>query len=254
MAFRNLLREATSLFKSCNVPLGRQQATRRMASMTVGQQQHGRMYELRTYTAHPHAFPAFLKLTNECIELRTAHSPLIGYWTVEHGPLAQLVHIWQYEDYAQRTAVRAALAKDPEWQESYIAKVMPMLCSLESEVTYLVPWNKLGEPKKQGGVYELVTFDMKPGGPALWGKAFRAAITTHQHVGYASLIGVWHSEFGKLNRVQVLWNFDSADSRAAGRHLAHEDARVVAAVRESVSYVVAQSNKLLLPTPFSPLK
>lgn len=49
------------------------------------------------------------------------------------------------------------------------------------------------------GVYEWVTFQMKPGGPALWGEAFRAAINAHINTGYTKLIGVFHTEYGLLN-------------------------------------------------------
>jgi len=53
-------------------------------------------YEFRTYCVRPDQNAAFLKLTNEKIHLRTAHSELIGYWTVEYGGLNQVVHIWKY--------------------------------------------------------------------------------------------------------------------------------------------------------------
>ncbi|KAG9345504.1 hypothetical protein JZ751_008648 [Albula glossodonta] len=99
----------------------------------------------------------------------------------------------------------------------------------------------------------MATFQMKPGGPAVWGKAFQASISTHAKAGYSHLVGAFHSEFGLLNRVHVLWWYESADKRAAIRHTAHEDARVVAAVRESVMYLETQRNMLLVPTPFSPL-
>uniref|UniRef100_A0A5F4WA34 Nipsnap homolog 3B n=1 Tax=Callithrix jacchus TaxID=9483 RepID=A0A5F4WA34_CALJA len=54
--------------------------------------------------------------------------------------------------------------------------------------------------------------------------------------------------------VHVLWWNESADSSAAVRHKSHEDPRVVAAVQESVNYLVSQKNMLLIPTSFSPLK
>ncbi|TMS01207.1 Protein NipSnap-like protein 3A [Larimichthys crocea] len=57
----------------------------------------------------------------------------------------------------------------------YISKAIPMLASQDNEVTYLVPWSRLQRPPQEGGVYELVTFQMLPGGPALWGNAFQAA-------------------------------------------------------------------------------
>lgn len=67
------------------------------ASIFTGpQQQHGTFYEFRTYNIQPHLNAAFLKLTSEKIQLRTAHSELIGYWSVEYGGLNQVFHIWKY--------------------------------------------------------------------------------------------------------------------------------------------------------------
>ncbi|KAJ8247644.1 hypothetical protein GJAV_G00248630 [Gymnothorax javanicus] len=253
-ALRITFRKACSIAEN-TYPKFRKNSTEVRASISTGpQQQHATFYEFRTYCIKPEQNTAFLKLTNEKIHLRTAHSELLGYWSVEYGGLNQVFHIWKYESYSQRAGVRAALAKDPEWIEQYISKAMPMLTSQDNEVTYLVPWCRIERPPKEGGVYELATFQMRPGGPAVWGQVFQGAVSTHARPGYAHLVGVFHSEFGLLNRVHVLWWYENPDQRAASRHKAHGDARVVAAVRESASYLQTQSNKLLLPTPFSPLK
>lgn len=225
------------------------------ASVYTGpQQQHGTFYELRTYNIQPHLNTAFLRLTGEKIHLRTAHSELVGYWSVEYGGLNQVFHIWKYDSYAQRASVRAALAQDPNWIEQYISKALPMLSSQDNEVLYLVPWSKVQKPPKDGGVFELSTFQMKPGGPAVWGKAFQAAVGIRTGSRYAHAVGVFHSEFGPLNQVHVLWWYESADERASIRRTSHEDARVVAAVRESAVYLVSQKNKLMFPCAFSPMK
>ncbi|XP_061100752.1 protein NipSnap homolog 3A-like isoform X1 [Conger conger] len=253
-ALRITLRKACSFTENI-LPKFRKNLTETRASISTGpQQQHATFYEFRTYRVEPAQNAAFLRLTNEKIHLRTAHSELLGYWSVEYGGLNQVFHIWKYDSYAQRAAVRAALAQDPEWIEQYISKAMPMLASQDNEVTYRVPWSQLDRPPKEGGVYELATFQMRPGGPAVWGEAFQAAVTTHARPGYAHLVGVFHSEVGRLNRVHVLWWYENPDQRAGSRHKAHGDARVVAAVRGSVTYLEKQSNKLLFPTPFSPLK
>uniref|UniRef100_A0A673GLU7 Protein NipSnap homolog 3A-like n=2 Tax=Sinocyclocheilus rhinocerous TaxID=307959 RepID=A0A673GLU7_9TELE len=246
--FRNASRHAEHCLSVKSRP------TPRAWISTGPQQQHGTFYEFRTYYIQPHLNAAFLKLTNEKIHLRTAHSELIGYWSVEYGGLNQVFHIWKYDSYAQRASVRAALAQDPNWIEQYISKAMPMLSSQDNEVTYLVPWSKVQKPPKDGGVFELATFQMKPGGPAVWGKAFQAAVGTHTGSGYAHAVGVFHSEFGPLNQVHVLWWYESADQRAAIRHTSHEDARVVAAVRESAAYLLSQKSKLMFPCAFSPIE
>ncbi|XP_038142623.1 protein NipSnap homolog 3A [Cyprinodon tularosa] len=225
------------------------------ARLSTGPQQEQRtFYEFRTYSIRPDQNAAFHKLTNEKIHLRTAHSELIGYWSVEYGGLNQVFHIWKYDSYAQRAGVRAALAQDPSWISEYISKALPMLTSQDNEVTYMVPWSRLKNPPQEGGVYELVTFQMRPGGPAVWGSAFQASMTSHDAPGYGTLLGAFHSEFGLLNRVHALWWFESADHRAEIRHKAHTDARVVAAVRNSVVHLDSQRNQLLFPCSFSPMK
>uniref|UniRef100_UPI00398EEF63 protein NipSnap homolog 3A isoform X2 n=1 Tax=Pristiophorus japonicus TaxID=55135 RepID=UPI00398EEF63 len=226
---------------------------RSVGKFTGAQQQDGTFYELRTYTIQPGKMADFLKLTGDHIHLRTAHSELFGYWSVEIGCLNEVFHIWKYGSYADRAGVRAALAKEQEWQQNYISKMLPMLVNQASEIAYLVPWVEISTVPK-GGIYELICYHMVPGGPAVWGNAFQKAISAHDHVGYCKLIGVFHNEFGELNKVHALWWHQNGDTRAAGRRKAQEDVRVVAAVRDSVSYLASQSNKLLIPTPYSPLK
>lgn len=251
---RKALRRASLLTQTPFTSVRSGQELRKAFISTGPQQLDGTFYEFRTYCIHPHLNAAFLKLTSEKINLRTAHSELLGYWSVEYGGLNQVFHIWKYDSYAQRADVRAALARDSNWMEEYISKAMPMLSSQDNEVTYLVPWSTIKKPPKEGGVYELVSFQMKPGGPAVWGPTFQGAVGAHSAPGYAYPVGVFHSEFGLLNRVHILWWYESADHRASVRHTAHSDPRVVAAVRQSVSCLESQKNKLMFPCAYSPLK
>ncbi|XP_029368184.1 protein NipSnap homolog 3A isoform X2 [Echeneis naucrates] len=221
---------------------------------TRPQQDDQTFYEFRTYNIRPDQTAAFLKLTNEKIHLRTAHSQLIGYWNVEFGGLNQVFHIWKYDSYSQRAAVRAALAQDPCWISEYISKAIPMLNSQDNEVNYMVPWTQLQSPLQEGGVYELVSYQMRPGGPVVWGDTFQASVTARAVPGYGKLLGVFHNEIGQLNRVHVLWWFQDADHRAELRRLSHSDARVVAAVRNSFGHLDSQRNILMFPCPFSPMK
>ncbi|KAM5299825.1 protein NipSnap homolog 3A isoform 3-T3 [Ctenodactylus gundi] len=190
--------------------LGRALAARARApqvfsSFATGPRQNdGTFYEFRTYYLKPSKMKEFLENIKKNIHLRIAHSELIGYWSVETGDIMNKVfHIWKYDNFAHRTAVRKALAEDKEWQEQFLIPNLSLIDSQENEITYLVPWCKIENPPKE---------------------------------------------------VHVLWWHESGDSRAAGRHLSHEDPRVVAAVRESVNYLESQKNVLLIPTSFSPLK
>jgi NIPSNAP len=61
---------------------------------------------------------------------------LVGYFTSEIGTLNQVVHLWAYEDLADRTQRRAKLLSDPAWQ-TYAAKVRPLLMTQENRI--LIP-------------------------------------------------------------------------------------------------------------------
>ncbi|XP_063776496.1 protein NipSnap homolog 3A isoform X2 [Pseudophryne corroboree] len=182
------------------------------------------LYEFRTYAIKPSRMSEFMQLSKEKFHLRTAHSELVGFWTYELGGLNKVLHIWKYDSFAHRSAVRAKLPQDREWQGDFLAKALTMIETMTNEIAYLVPWCKLQRPEKEG-VYELVTFQFKPGGPAVWGEAFRAAISSHVHTGYTQLVGVFNTEYGLLNQV-----------------------------RESARFLESQRNVLLVPASFSPLK
>jgi hypothetical protein len=40
---------------------------------------------------------------------------LVGYFTSDYGVLNQIIHLWAYEDHADRAARRAALFADKRW-------------------------------------------------------------------------------------------------------------------------------------------
>uniref|UniRef100_A0A2K5CVH4 Nipsnap homolog 3B n=1 Tax=Aotus nancymaae TaxID=37293 RepID=A0A2K5CVH4_AOTNA len=207
------------------------------SSFATGPRQYnGTFYEFCPYYFKPSKMNTFMENLKENIHIWTAHSELVGFWCVEFG-----------------AEVRKALANCKEWQEQALIPNLAHVDKQESEITYLTPWSKLEKPPKEG-VCELAVFQMKPGGPALWGDAFKRAINAHINLGYTKVVGVFCTEYRELNRVHVLWWNESADSHAAGRHKSHEDPRVVACFQESVNYLVSQQNMLLIPTAFSPLK
>ncbi|XP_044937580.1 protein NipSnap homolog 3A isoform X5 [Mustela nigripes] len=121
------------------------------SSFATGPRQYdGTVYEFRTYYLKPSKMNEFLENTKKNIHLRTAHSELVGYWSVEFGGrMNKVFHIWKYDNFAHRTQVRKALAKDKEWQEQYLIPNLALIDIQESEITYLVPWCKLEKPPKE---------------------------------------------------------------------------------------------------------
>lgn len=71
----------------------------------------------RTYTIPVGLMRDFLSLyaaEGRAVQVRHLGEPL-GYFTTDVGELTQVVHLWRYDDLADRDRRRAALEADPQW-------------------------------------------------------------------------------------------------------------------------------------------
>lgn len=88
------------------------------------------LYDLRTYTCTPGKIKKHLALYAEHgfdVQRRHLGEPVV-YLQTETGDVNSYVHIWAYDDAADRARKRAALQADPAWAK-YLA--------LSSEAGYL---------------------------------------------------------------------------------------------------------------------
>jgi hypothetical protein len=77
----------------------------------------------RTYRIKPGKMQAHLDLYEQygfAAQTRHLGKPL-AYMIAESGEINTIVHIWVYEDAADRAKRRAAMAADPDWQ-AYLKK------------------------------------------------------------------------------------------------------------------------------------
>ncbi len=75
------------------------------------------LLDMRTYTVRPGTLRAHLKIYEEhgfAAQKRHLGEPF-AYLTTETGNPNTYVHIWMYEDAADRARRRAAMQADPEW-------------------------------------------------------------------------------------------------------------------------------------------
>ncbi len=95
------------------------------------------IYEQRVYQVSPGRAGEFLKVYEaEGLAIITRYAKLIGCWTTESGTLNSIVFIWAYKDFGHRTAQRAKLGADAEWQ-AFVPKLLPFLVHQESR--FLLP-------------------------------------------------------------------------------------------------------------------
>lgn len=98
------------------------------------------LYDVRTYTCRPGTIKKHLALYAEFgfeVQQRHLGKPLV-YAMTETGNVNSFLHIWVYEDAADRERKRAAMQADPDWA-TYQAK--------SAEVAYLISQeNRLMSP------------------------------------------------------------------------------------------------------------
>src|SRR5258705_13749632 len=70
------------------------------------------------YTFYPGKLEEFLRLyEQEGLELqKKILGNLLGYFTSDIGPMNQIVHLWGFEDYAERDRRRRELLANPVWR------------------------------------------------------------------------------------------------------------------------------------------
>lgn len=90
------------------------------------------IFELRTYQVQAGKAPEFLRIYQENgLHIITRYAKLIGCWTKESGVLNSVVFLWAYEDLGHRTAQRAKMAQDAEWN-AFVPSILPFLVHQES--------------------------------------------------------------------------------------------------------------------------
>jgi len=105
--------------------------------------------EQRTYDFHPGALPTFFRLYEETgareLQQRILGN-MLGYFTTEIGRQHQTVHLWGYASLDDRAARRAALLKEPVWQD-FLSQIMPLLQKQESKVLLPTAFSPIGGNK-----------------------------------------------------------------------------------------------------------
>ena len=73
------------------------------------------IHEFRTYDLKPGSLTQYYSNTAPMMQKRLEYSPLVGYFHTEIGPLNRVLHIWEYEDLNERSAIRSQVIKDGIW-------------------------------------------------------------------------------------------------------------------------------------------
>jgi hypothetical protein len=85
------------------------------------------LYDVAIYDLKIGTVQDYMKEVRELgLPIRTAQgAKLAGWYYVDVGPVAQIIHIWGYEDYAHLGKAKAGYDADPRWSKEFLPKVRP---------------------------------------------------------------------------------------------------------------------------------
>jgi NIPSNAP protein len=211
------------------------------------------IYEMRTYDLKPRALPEVEQRFGEAYEKRKKYSELAAFWHTEIGPLNQIIHVWGYKDMEERNRIREAAVKDGVWPP----KISEFIVSQKSEIMVPFSFMKPIQPARVGPFFEIRTYHFAGGELPIIKKNWESAIEVRLQFG--PVVAVWSCELGKVNTFQHIWPYNTLDQREEIRKKAQATGLWPAgkkAVKEGGRdyNLIAQENKIVMPSSFSPLQ
>jgi hypothetical protein len=119
-----------------------------MASLAMGFTEGVRIpmtvYEMRTYTVQVGKMPEAIRLYSQfgypALHKGGFDKKLVGYFISDTGTLHQLVHLWKFDDDADRRAHWAALFADKDFIDGFAAQFRPLVQTQEVKLLTAAPW------------------------------------------------------------------------------------------------------------------
>jgi hypothetical protein len=203
--------------------------------------------EVRTYQLKPGSVAEVEKRWAEALPAREKLSKLAAFWHSEVGPLNEITHVWTYDSFEQRVAIRAEAIKTGVWPP----KFSEFIVSMQSEAFIPAPFSPPLEPREVGPLFEIRSYTLAPGGVP--GMIERWTPKIGERMKLSPLVGAWYSEFGGLNKWVHIWAYKDAAQRQQIR--ADAIARGIWPPGGGApGQTLKQENKLVMPSAFSPLR
>ncbi|KAI6136402.1 NIPSNAP-domain-containing protein [Pisolithus sp. B1] len=178
------------------------------------------------------------------------HVKLTGSWETLVGDQDVFVHILEYENYAGYDKTMD-LIRNSQHVETY-RKLLPYVNSRSTQLAQEFAFLPTAPPHAQGGIFELRSYQLKPGTLLEWENAWRRGIEARRK--FVSPIGAWFSQIGRLHQVHHLWQYPSLDARKETREKAWQIDGWAETVSKTAQLAKEMDSFILAPLSYSPLK
>ncbi|XP_023725703.1 protein NipSnap isoform X2 [Cryptotermes secundus] len=211
------------------------------------------IYELQTHNVRADSSEKYLENYQQSIQLIDAHKlnyELVASWTVELGDLDQALHLWRYKggfsiiDNAKKTL---AQNKDFVTLQKERGKLLR-----SRHLQYLLAfsyWPPI-EPRTGPNIYEMRSYNLKPGTMIEWGNNWARAINYRRNNDEA--FAAFFSQIGRLYNVHHVWCYKDLQTRKETREAAWRSPGWDECVAYTVPLIREMHSRILAPTSFSP--
>jgi len=163
------------------------------------------------------------------------------------------VHLWPYKDLEERTRVRAEAAKAGGWPPN----IKEFIVSMNSDLMIPASFSPPIQAGSVGPIFEMRTYTYPAGELPLMLANWEAALDLRLQI--SPVTAIMYSEFGALNKFVHIWPYKSFEERNAARDKASATGLWPSSLEASkegkpVATTIAQENKILMPSSFSPLQ
>ncbi|XP_034525943.1 protein NipSnap homolog 2 isoform X4 [Ailuropoda melanoleuca] len=165
------------------------------------------LYKLQFHNVKPECLEAYNKICQEVLpkihEDKRYPCALVGTWNTWYGEQDQAVHLWRYEGgYPALTEVMNKLRENQEFVEFRKARSNMLLSRRNQLLLEFSFWNE-PVPRSGPNIYELRSYQLRPGTMIEWGNYWARAIRFRQDGSEA--VGGFFSQIGQLYMVHHLW-------------------------------------------------
>ncbi|XP_010022573.1 PREDICTED: protein NipSnap homolog 2 [Nestor notabilis] len=214
------------------------------------------LYKLQIHNVKPEYLDAYNKLCQEVLPKihEEKHYPcaLVGTWNTWYGEQDQAVHLWRYEGgYPALNEVMNKLRQNKEFTE-FRKERGNMLLSRKNQL--LLEFSFWNEPVPRAGpnIYELRSYQLRPGTMIEWGNYWARAIRFRQDNNEA--VGGFFSQIGQLYMVHHLWAYKDLQTREDIRNAAWHKPGWDELVYYTVPLIQEMESRIMIPLKISPLQ
>lgn len=211
--------------------------------------------EFEFHRVKPQCMGDYQRLINEFYprwnSQKTHASILRGSFVTSIGELDKGIHMWQFDGYAGYTKAQKLRESSSEYQEFY-RELSPLLNERWNQICLEFAFWACSPPKFSGGIYELRSYQLKPGRMLEWESHWRKGLEVRRQ--FCEPVGAWFNQLGNLNLVHHMWVYPDLEARKVTREKAWSVEGWPQTVYNTVRLIKKMEATIMKPLESSPLQ